>query len=568
MNKNEYIARIYRKLLQENLEEKANSLMNKLNYDEETDLYDTNEFDYVQENEREMCEVCGGYKGSEMSEGRMCECGSRGYGEMMELGGMDDGHPRFGNKNLEKMSRKEKDDLMGDRTFELNFDRTDDDFEDDEELINYDIEDDFEEINPELRIPHDMPSYKTKYRYNDDEEITEKLHGKQHRLDKNKNGRLDREDFEMLRKQQDEEQLYEIEFEKEVEEGNEFSGELAKAREEGKKTFEVDGKTYPVKESYLTEKWKGDVEVKQTGEYSDMSIEEIDALIKKQKAKNDRTQKSGKKVSHADKTKMSQLYFAKRAKKNWKGKAQVKESLLFTESDLIDLIEKLVLEEKNKFKTSEPKGYKEYEKAHKADKRENEDYLKTVAKKMTDYLKGMSDEGSKYEMKETKKFPTENGGLEAKRKKYTPSKAVDDYIDAFSYPGQTNLVFDEIKPNEKNIKKYLKGHRTTGNAQVDDDGNALGNVVPSEVGEKFYKNFEENLYGQEQMNASYKRQPQPVDQAGEDTDRESLKSKRGKKTSQSVLNKVEESINPKEEKLLNEEFNRIQELMGYNRKTQ
>jgi len=568
MNKNEYIARIYRKLLQENLEEKANSLMNKLNYDEETDLYDTNEFDYVQENEREMCEVCGGYKGSEMSEGRMCECGSRGYGEMMELGGMDDGHPRFGNKNLEKMSRKEKDDLMGDRTFELNFDRTDDDFEDDEELINYDIEDDFEEINPELRIPHDMPSYKTKYRYNDDEEITEKLHGKQHRLDKNKNGRLDREDFEMLRKQQDEEQLYEIEFEKEVEEGNEFSGKLAKAREEGKKTFEVDGKTYPVKESYLTEKWKGDVEVKQTGEYSDMSIEEIDALIKKQKAKNDRTQKSGKKVSHADKTKMSQLYFAKRAKKNWKGKAQVKESLLFTESDLIDLIEKLVLEEKNKFKTSEPKGYKEYEKAHKADKRENEDYLKTVAKKMTDYLKGMSDEGSKYEMKETKKFPTENGGLEAKRKKYTPSKAVDDYIDAFSYPGQTNLVFDEIKPNEKNIKKYLKGHRTTGNAQVDDDGNALGNVVPSEVGEKFYKNFEENLYGQEQMNASYKRQPQPVDQAGEDTDRESLKSKRGKKTSQSVLNKVEESINPKEEKLLNEEFNRIQELMGYNRKTQ
>ena len=553
MTKNEYITRIYRKLLQENLEEKANSLMNKLNYDEKTDLYDTNEFDYVQENEKEMCEVCGGYTGSEMSEGKMCECGNRGYREMMELGGMDDGHPRFGNKNLSRMSRKEKDDLMSDRTFELSLDRKGNDFDDKEDFIDYDDE---VEDEDDLRIPDDMPSYKTKYRYSDDEELDEswyshdeyermrnfgsedelqayqdklvsggekekskkedddeefdfeldlskeeldeKLYGKQHKLDRNKNGRIDKEDFKMLRKQQDEgEQLYEVEFEKEVEEGEtdesrEFAYAAMMAKKKGKDTFELDGETF-----------------------------------------------------------------------------DVKESILYTESDLIDLIEKLVLEEKNKFKTSEPKGYKEYEKAHKADKKENEDYLKTVAKKMTDYLKGMSDEGSKYEMKETKKFPTENGGLKKGiRKKYTPSDAVDDYIDAFSYPGQTNLVFDEIKPTEKNIEKYLKGHRTTGNAEVDDDGNALGNVVPSKTGEKFFQNFKDNLYGQEQMNASYKRQPQPVDQAGESTERGSLKSKRGKKTSQSVLNKVEESINPKKEKLLNEEFGRMQELMGYNRKTQ
>jgi hypothetical protein len=36
--------------------------------------------------------------------------------------------------------------------------------------------------------------------------------------------------------------------EDDVEEGNEFSGELAKAKAAGKKEFEVDGKTYPVKE--------------------------------------------------------------------------------------------------------------------------------------------------------------------------------------------------------------------------------------------------------------------------------------------------------------------------------
>ena len=569
MTKNEYITRIYRKLLQENLEEKANSLMNKLNYDEKTDLYDTNEFDYVQENEKEMCEVCGGYTGSEMSEGRMCECGNRGYREMMELGGMDDGHPRFGNKNLSRMSRKEKDDLMSDRTFELSLDRKGNDFDDKEDFIDYDDE---VEDEDDLRIPDDMPSYKTKYRYSDDEEldeswyshdeyermrdfgtedelqayqdklvsggeknkmkskkfddefeeltiddkwdapspdddyedeITEKLHGKQHKLDKNKNGRLDKEDFKMLRKQQDEtEQLYEVEFEK--------------------KEFSEDSKP----------------------DFLDLDNDGDKKEPMKSAAKN-----------------------AKRSKQGLKGK--VKESILYTESDLIDLIERLVVEEKKKFKKSEPKGYKEYERAHKADKKENEDYLKSVAKKMSDYLKPVSDEGSKYEMKNNKKFPTENGGLKKGiRKKYTPSDAVDDYIDAFSYPGQTNLVFDEIKPTEKNIEKYLKGHRTTGNAEVDDDGNALGNVVPSKTGEKFFQNFKDNLYGQEQMNASYKRQPQPVDQAGESTERGSLKSKRGKKTSQSVLNKVEESINPKKEKLLNEEFGRMQELMGYNRKTQ
>ena len=152
-------------------------------------------------------------------------------------------------------------------------------------------------------------------------------------------------------------------------------------------------------------------------------------------------------------------------------------------------------------------------------------------------------------------FPEGNYDLDKRKetlKKYTPSEAVDEYIDAFSYPGQTNLVYDEIKPNDEKIKGQLVGSSTNGNEQVDKDGNALGNVVPSEVGDRFYNNFKDNLYGQEQMNASYKRQPQPVDQAGEETERGTLKSKRGKKTAQSVLNKLEESKNIKKENQLNE----------------
>ena len=623
MDKKDYIARTFRKILKEDLQEKAHSLMNKLNLDKETDLYSDNSFDYVQEG-KGMCESCGG----EMREGECSECGYRNEAEIMELGGMEDGHPRFGNKNLNKMTRREKEDLMNDRSYEMRSKKFDDDFEeisfsdydddsdlkksrskkrkhnDDTEDVEFDLEldeswyshDEYERMRNlgdedelqayqdklvsggekeddedyGLNIPDDMPSYKTKYRYREEDEITEKLHGKQHKLDKNKNGRLDKEDFKMLRKQQDEEQLYEVEFEKEgeTEEGNAFTGMLKKTPKGH--SFKLGGKEYKDRSS-LEEKWNKEVDVKQTGEYSDMSIEELNAAIKKQKAKNDKTMDSGKKVSHADKTKMSQLYFAKRAKQGWKekGKAKVTESILYTESDLIDLIEKLVITEKNSFKMKEPKGYREYERVHKNDKKENEDYLKLVTKKMTDYLKDMSsDKDSKYEMKGTQKFPTENGGLNAKRKKYTPSQAVDDYIEAFSYPGQTNLVYDEIKPNDEMIEKQIKGHSTNGNAQVDKDGNALGNVVPSKTGDRFYKNFEENLYGQEQQDASYKRQPQPVDQAGETTERGSLKSKRGKKTSKSVLNKVEESVNSKKENQLNEEFDRMQKLMDYSRKTQ
>lgn len=275
--------------------------------------------------------------------------------------------------------------------------------------------------------------------------------------------------------------------EAETEEGNAFTGALAKAKEEGDDEFEVDGKKYSVKESK-------------------------------------------------------------------------KEKLRLTETEMIDLIEKIVLEQKK------AKGLAETEKVLSADKKENEDAIKAVTKKMREYLKDMS-KGTFETNPED--FPKGNGSLEkdAKVKKYTPSDAVDEYIDAFSYPGMTNLVYDEIKPNDELIDKYLTGDSTTGNAQVDKKGKALGNVVPSKVGKKFKKNFDENLYGQEQMNASYKRQPQPIDQAGETTERGSLKSRKGKKTAQSVLNAVDESTE-KVNIVLNEEFNKMKHLMGYNKNTQ
>jgi hypothetical protein len=315
-------------------------------------------------------------------------------------------------------------------------------------------------------------------------EMGEGLYGNQKRLDKNKNNKIDSEDFKMLRKEDDDE----------LEEGNAFTGALSNAKKSGKNSFEVDGKKYSVKES-------------------------------KRK-------------------------FVKKS---------VKESFRLTEDELINLIERIVIEDKK------AKGMAETEKVLSTNKKENEQAIKAVTKKMKEYLK-MGHEGE-YETN-PEQFPLGNGQIKKMQTmKYNPSEAVDEYIEAFAYPGMTNLVYDEIKPDDKKIDKYLKGDSTTGNAVRDNKGKALGNVVPSKVGDRFKKNYDENLYGQEQMNASYKRQPQPVDQAGETTQRGSLKSKKGKKTSQSVLNAVEESITKQEVKL-NETFDKMKHLIGYNKKTQ
>jgi ribosomal protein L25 (general stress protein Ctc) len=283
--------------------------------------------------------------------------------------------------------------------------------------------------------------------------------------------------------------------ENEVGEGNAFSGALANAKKDGKNSFEVDGKTYQVKESKRTN--------------------------------------------------------------------SVREKVIFTESELINFIERLVEAEK-----VVDKGFKT---AMNSTKKENTDAIKQVASKMKDYMKNM---GTEYEEnpqsfpKGNKIMSREDFGKEVsddKKNMYTKSDAVEEYIEAFSYPGQTNLLPDEIKFDDNKIEKYLEGHSTTGNAQVDEDGNALGNVVPSEVGKKFYKNYKDNLYGAEQMKASYKRQPQPIEIAGDEKSKGSLKSLTSAQKSQKIFDKLEESV---ENKKVISEMEKMKNLIGYNRKTQ
>jgi hypothetical protein len=364
--------------------------------------------------------------------------------------------------------------------------------------------------------------------------------------------------------------------EAETEEGNAFSGALAKAKESGRDSFEVDGKKYQVKESKETKekkekKWIQKTDMKKGALHKKLDVPQ-DEKIPQSKLKSLKKElmdkaKGDKKLTAADSKLLKQVNLAL----TLKGIKESETKLVFSENELIDFIEQIVLEQKDKksnISEKEPEGLKKTNVALKASKKENEDYAKEVVKKMKDYLKT----GSNGEFKESpQEFPGSNydlSGMKAKTKKYHPSQAVDEYIEAFAYPGQTNIVYDEIKPEDEKIEMYLKGNSKTGNAVTDKDGKALGNVVPSEVGERFFKNYKDNLYGAEQQQASYKRVDQPVDIAGETKAKGNLKTKKtSAQKSADIFNQLE-STQEKKSKVISEEMNKMKNLISYNRKTQ
>ena len=365
--------------------------------------------------------------------------------------------------------------------------------------------------------------------------------------------------------------------EQETEEGNAFSGALADAKKDGKDSFEVDGKKYQVKEA--EEKWIQKTGMKKGGLHKKLGIPEGDkipqAKLKSLKKELMKKGEGDKKLSAADSKLLKQVNLALTLK-------SVKEStnsLRLTEDELIDMIEKIVLEQKVKDKAEtsnitnkEAEGLKKTNKVLDLDKKENDDYAKEVVTKMKDYMKDMSMGGKGYD-ENPDDFPQSNYDMEKEHKemKYHPSDAVEEYIEAFAYPGMTNLVYDEIKPDDEMITKQIKGDSKNGNAVTGKDGKALGNVSKrsEKVGDRFKKNFDDNLYGAEQMEVSYNRQPQPVDVAGTKKQAGSLKSI--KSTSAAKANKIMsqlESTEDKKAKIVSEEMNKMKNLISYDRKTQ
>ena len=431
-----YLEKMISKVLKENLGEKAETLVSKIKSS-------------IKENS-EVCEQCGG----NMNEGECMECGYN----MVEEGIHD----------VEDINNKDEFDYVQeeeDIETETNMEN--------EESCKYHMD----KFGPEDERTKQFCG----------ESMNEGLKGRQRKLDKNKNNKIDAEDFKLLRKgEKDIKKMNNLSKrhgmeEQETEEGNAFSGALADAKKSGKDSFEVDGKKYPVKES-----------------------------------------------------------------------------VRMNESELINLIERIVLEqkstnvkdpaEKNNLKTigSAP-GLEKYKQVHKKDGKENEDNLKAVAQKMKDYLK----DGSKAEYDTNPKiFPKGNGELAKMSKKaYVPSGAVEDYIDNFTAAALENLDYDGIEPNEEWVTNNIEGSSKTGNNPD------WANTGESDVNKKRNKIRKDNLLGKLKRKA-YNKAPQPI-----------INDKSGEDKGSDIMAKLE-SVNDKKTKQINEEFNRMKSLIGYNQKTQ
>ena len=223
-----------------------------------------------------------------------------------------------------------------------------------------------------------------------------------------------------------------------------------------------------------------------------------------------------------------------------------KKSITMTESEMISFIEKIVTEEKLKA-TAQHKGLSTYEKAHKGSGKENDEYLKSVTKKMKEYLT----DGSKGEYDTNPEiFPKGNGELAKMDKKaYIPSDAVKDYIDNFTAAGLENLDYDEIHPNEDWVNDNVEGSSRTGNNPE------WANTGKSDVNKKRNKIRQDNLLAKVKRKA-YNKSAQPVVQDTQEGDK-----------ANKILMKLESTDEKKTQKI-NEEFDRMKQLLNYSKKTQ
>jgi hypothetical protein len=225
---------------------------------------------------------------------------------------------------------------------------------------------------------------------------------------------------------------------------------------------------------------------------------------------------------------------------------KLKESIQLTEDELVDLIENIIKEEE-KLKTigGKPKGLTKYEQVHDKDGKQNDEYLKSVAAKMKEYLK----DGSKGEYSESPDhFPKGNGQLaKMKAKKYTMSDDGNEFLDSYMRPGMEDLVPEEIEYDEDWVSDGIEGSSRTGNNPE------WANAEETELGKKINKKRKDKKYHKAKETA-YRKTKVPV---GDGT---------GENSGSGLHIKLESDT--KEGKILNEEFNKIQHLMNYNRKTQ
>jgi hypothetical protein len=346
-------------------------------------------------------------------------------------------------------------------------------------------------------------------------EMGEELHGNQRRIDKNKNGKIDSEDFKMLRSKRELDELGGMD------DGHPRFGN----RKLPKKMTDDD----------IERLLRGDEE-----EESDDIFPTKPGFIKKRmKQMSDITSRRHKDGDMDEDDAMYELDMNE----------STGDKLYFAESEMVDMIETIILEEKKKSKTK-PKSKTTAIKLTKSNqdksKKENDDYIDSVVKKMKDYLK----DGSKGEYSMSPKhFPKGNGELAKMSKKaYIPSDAVGEYIANFTAASLENIDYDDIHPDESWVTDNLVGSSRTGNNPD------WANAVETPNNKKRNQIRKDNLLSKLKKRA-YNKSPQPVvtDRSGENTDKVSK-----------LMLKLEST---KDKKVITD-IEKIKNLFDYGKKTQ
>lgn len=230
-------------------------------------------------------------------------------------------------------------------------------------------------------------------------------------------------------------------------------------------------------------------------------------------------------------------------------KESKKNVITLSESEMIELIQRLVMEQK------EAKGLKDTEKTLKDSKKVNDEAMKEVNKKMKDYVKAGSNEA--YE-ENPEGFPKGNGEMgEDDKMMYHASDAVEEYIDQIARSGgMENLDYDAIKPDEEWIEMNILGDSKTGNSQE------YANAVKTDANEKVNDRRKKNWLAQLKKQ-SYNKAVQPVEEfSGK------KKSDKPAMSPDEVMNAIAEGAEDKSQKKINEDIDRMKSLLGHNYKTQ
>lgn len=340
-------------------------------------------------------------------------------------------------------------------------------------------------------------------------------------------------------------------------EGNAFVAALSKAREAGEDTFTVDGETHNVEEC-----WKQLEEEEMMGDEESIeeeSIEEKEECNECQGPVNEDFDMSAiaDAESHfqslvgqgTEETDMAEgnhegghdevceecgsglMSEGECMECGYNGMNESKQpkSFKLTESKLVDMISKIVME-------SIP-GLDAVKTAHSQDKGTKE-YLSSVDKKLKDYLS--------FDGNDNPEFPKQIGKGEKVASKNTEEE--DEFVEDNRGGGMQHLEYDEKPSTEfvERLKKSLSGDSTTGNKQ---DGDDVANVIPSDLGKEMVKQIERK-HKKDEKAPMYVKDPAPV---------------------QNVKSTEAKTISEGEEKTKSEilaEMKRMKDMLSYNEKTQ